>query len=69
MAGRTRIWAVLGALSLGAGFAGVAGAQTVEEGSAAWTAEIPVLEEQVEEQDAMLQEQIGEISAVGAELE
>ncbi len=70
MAGRReKIWAVLGVLSLSVGFAGIAGAQTVEEGSATGTAEIPILEEQVEEQDAMLEEQIGEISAVGTELE
>jgi hypothetical protein len=66
---RARILAVLGVLSLGGGLAGVAGAQTVEEGSAALAEEISVLEEQVEEQDAVLEEQIGDISAVGAELE
>jgi soluble lytic murein transglycosylase-like protein len=60
---------VLGVLSLGGGLAGVAGAQTVEEGSAAPADEISVLEERVEEQDAVLEEQIGDISAVGAELE
>ena len=54
---------------LGGGLAGVAGAQTVEEGSAASADEISVLEEQVEEQDAVLEEQIGDLSAVGAELE
>ena len=69
MSGWARIWAVLGVLSLGAGLAGVAGAQTVEEGSAARTGEIPALEAQVEEQDALLEEEIGEISAVGADLE
>jgi peptidoglycan hydrolase CwlO-like protein len=58
-----------GILSLVAGVEGGAGAQTVEEGSAAPADEIPVLEAQVEEQDAVLEEQIGEISAVGAELE
>jgi peptidoglycan hydrolase CwlO-like protein len=69
LSGWARIWAVLGVLSLGAGLAGVAGAQTVEEGSAARTGEIPALEAQVEEQDALLEEEIGEISAVGADLE
>ncbi len=69
MSGWARIWAVLGVLSLGAGFAGVAGAQTVEEGSAARTEEIPALEARVEEQDALLEEEIGEISSVGADLE
>ena len=69
MAGRARILAVLGVLLLGGGLAGVAGAQTVEEGSAASADEVSVLKEQVEEQDAVLEEQIGEISAVGAELE
>ena len=67
--GRARILAVLGVLSLGGGLAGVAGAQTMEEGSAAPADDIPVLEAQVEEQDAELEDQIGEISAVGAELE
>jgi peptidoglycan hydrolase CwlO-like protein len=66
---RMRIWVVFGVLSLGVGFAGVAGAQTVERGSAVRSTEIPVLEARVEEQDAVLQGQIGEISAVGAELE
>jgi peptidoglycan hydrolase CwlO-like protein len=66
---RARIWMVLGVPFLVAGFAGVAGAQTVEEGSAAQTAEIPILEARVEEQNAMLEEQVGEISVVGAELE
>lgn len=66
---RARIWAALGSLSLVAGLAGVAGAQTVEEGAAVRTAEVPVLEARLEEQDAALEERIGEISAVGAELE
>jgi peptidoglycan hydrolase CwlO-like protein len=62
---RARIWGVLGILSLtAAGFTGVAGAQTEEP-----AAQIPILEARVEEQDASLREQIGEISAVGAELE
>jgi peptidoglycan hydrolase CwlO-like protein len=69
LAGRARILAVLGVLLLGGGLAGVAGAQTVEEGSAASADEISVLKEQVEEQDAVLEEQIGDLSAVGAELE
>jgi membrane-bound lytic murein transglycosylase B len=61
---------ILGVLFLIAGSAGVAGAQTVEGGgSAAQTADIPILKARVEEQDAMLEEQIGEISAVSAELE
>jgi peptidoglycan hydrolase CwlO-like protein len=64
------VLAVLGVLSLGGGLAGVAGARsTVEEGSAAPADEISVLEERVEEQDAVLEEQIGDLSAVGAELE
>jgi peptidoglycan hydrolase CwlO-like protein len=69
LSGWARIWVVLGVLSLGAGLAGVAGAQTVEEGSAARTGEITTLEAQVEAQDALLEEEIGEISAVGADLE
>jgi peptidoglycan hydrolase CwlO-like protein len=69
LAGRARILAVLGVLLLGGGLAGVAGAQTVEEGSAASADEVSVLKEQVEEQDAVLEEQIGDLSAVGAELE
>src|SRR5918998_451733 len=64
------VLAVLGVLSLGGGLAGVAGARsTVEEGSAVPADEISVLEERVEEQDAVLEEQIGDLSAVGAELE
>jgi soluble lytic murein transglycosylase-like protein len=66
---QAKVWVVLGVLSLVVGFAGVAGAQTVEEGSAVRAAEIPILEAKVEEQGAMLETQIGEISAVGAELE
>ena len=66
---RARIWVILGVLSLVEGFAGTAGAQTVEGESATRSAEIPVLAAQVEEQGAMLEEQIGEISAIGAELE
>ena len=67
--GRAKILVVLGVLSLGGGLAGAAGAQTVEEVSVVPADEIPVLEAQVEEQDAELEEQIGDISAVGAELE
>jgi peptidoglycan hydrolase CwlO-like protein len=66
---RARIWGGLVFSSLAVGLAGIAEAQTVEEEPAARTAEIPVLEARVEEQDATLQQQIGEISAVGAELE
>jgi peptidoglycan hydrolase CwlO-like protein len=62
-----KISTVLAVLSLDVGLAGVAGAQTVEEPAAA--AEIPILEARVEEQDALLQTRIDEISAVGAELE
>jgi Transglycosylase SLT domain len=70
LAGRwARVLAVLGVLSLGGGLAGVAGARTVEEGSAAPADEISVLEERVEDQDVVLEEQIGDLSAVGAELE
>jgi peptidoglycan hydrolase CwlO-like protein len=71
LAGRwAGVLAVLGVLSLGGGLAGVAGARsTVEEGSAVPADEISVLEERVEEQDAVLEEQIGDLSAVGAELE
>jgi peptidoglycan hydrolase CwlO-like protein len=62
---RVRIWVVLGVLSLSAaGFAGGAGARTEEP-----VAQISILEARVEERDASLQERIGEISAVGAELE
>ncbi len=68
MGGRwAKISTLLAVLSLGVGLAGVAGAQTEEESAAA--VEIPILEARVEEQDALLQTRIGEISAVGAELE
>jgi hypothetical protein len=60
---------VLAVLSLDGGLAGAAGGQTVEESSASPADEIPVLKAQVEEQDAELEEQIGDITAVGAELE
>ncbi|MDP8947496.1 MAG: lytic murein transglycosylase, partial [Actinomycetota bacterium] len=69
MGRRARISVILGVLSLVVGFAGIAGARTVEGESATRSAEIPILEAQVEEQDAMLEGQIGEISAVGAVLE
>ena len=60
---------MLGALSLVAGFAEAAGAQTVGEASAARSADIPVVEARIGEQDALLEQQIGEISAVGTGLE
>ncbi len=67
LAGRwEKMSAVLAVLSLGVSLAGVAGAQTVEEPAAA---EITILEAQVEEQDALLETRIDEISAVGAKLE
>ena len=62
-----KISTLLAVLSLDVGLAGVAGAQTVEGPAAA--AEISILEARVEEQDALLQTRIDEISAVGAELE
>jgi peptidoglycan hydrolase CwlO-like protein len=53
-----------------AGFAGAASAQTaVEEQYAARDDEIPALRARVEEQEASLEARIGEITAVGAELE
>jgi peptidoglycan hydrolase CwlO-like protein len=64
-----RTWVILGVLSLVVGFAGTAGAQTVEGESATRRAEIPILEAHLEEHDAMLEERIEEISLVGAELE
>ena len=69
MGRRARIWVILGVLSLVVGSVGSAGAQTAGGESATRSAEIPILEAQVEEQGAMLEERIGEISAVGAELE
>jgi peptidoglycan hydrolase CwlO-like protein len=58
------------AVWLVAGFAGVASAQTaVEEQYADQDGEIPALRARVEEQDASLEARIGEITAVGAELE
>ena len=66
---RVRSLVALGVLSLVAGGAGAAGAQTAEGGAATRTGEIPDFEARVEEQGTLLEEQIGEISAVGAELE
>jgi peptidoglycan hydrolase CwlO-like protein len=58
------------AVWLVAGFAGVASAQTaVEEQYADQDGEIPALQARVEEQDASLEARIGEITAVGADLE
>jgi soluble lytic murein transglycosylase-like protein len=59
----------LGVLSLIAGVEGGAEARTVEKGSVAPAGEIPVLKAQVEGQDAQLQQRVGEVSAVGADLE
>jgi len=68
LAGRwTKISTLLALVSLGLGLAGGVGAQTVEESPAA--AQISVLEARVEEQGALLQSRIDEISAVGADLE
>lgn len=70
MAGRrTGIWSATVVL-LTAGLAGVAAAQTsAEEQYAAPADEVSVLEAQVEDQEASLKARIGEISAVGTELE
>ena len=70
MAGRrTGIWSATVVL-LTAGLAGVAAAQTsAEEQYAAPADEVSVLEDQVEDQEASLKARIGEISAVGTELE
>ena len=70
MAGRrTGIWSATVVL-LTAGLAGVAAAQTsAEEQYAAPADEVSVLEAQVEDQEASLRSRIGEISAVGTELE
>jgi peptidoglycan hydrolase CwlO-like protein len=57
------------AVWLVAGFAGVASAQTAVEEQYAARDEIPALRARVEEQDASLEARIGEITAVGAELE
>lgn len=69
MSRRARIWAIPAILMLVVGFAGTTEARTVEGESATRSAEIPVLEAQVDEHSAMLEGQIAEISAVGAELE
>src|ERR687898_2140845 len=66
---RTGIWSATVVL-LTAGLAGVAAAQTpAEEQYAAPADEVPVLEAQVEDQEASLKARIGKISAVGTELE
>jgi soluble lytic murein transglycosylase-like protein len=66
---RTGIWSATVVL-LTAGLAGVAAAQTsAEEQYAAPADEVSVLEAQVEDQEASLRARIGEISAVGTELE
>ena len=72
MAGRRAgVWAALVVFWLVAGFTGTAAAQTPagEQYAASQADEIPVLEARVEEQKASLRGKIGEISAVGAELE
>ncbi len=66
MGRRARIWAALAVVSLTAGLGGAAGAQT---GGDPASAGIPVLEERVAEQDALIEERIDEISEVGAGLE
>jgi peptidoglycan hydrolase CwlO-like protein len=58
-----------GVLSLVAGIEGGAKAQTVEHGSPARVGEVSVLQAQVRGQDALLRQQVGEISAAGADLE
>jgi len=66
---RTGIWSATVVL-LTAGLAGVATAQTsAEEQYAAPADEVSVLEAQVKDQEASLRARIGEISAVGTELE
>jgi peptidoglycan hydrolase CwlO-like protein len=66
---RTGIWSATVVL-LTAGLAGVAAAQTsAEEQYAAPADKVSVLEAQVEDQEASLRARIGEISAVGTELE
>src|SRR5918995_6625621 len=66
---RTGIWSATVVL-LTAGLAGVAAAQTsAEEQYAAPADEVLVLEAQVEDQETSLKARIGEISAVGTELE
>ena len=65
VSGRARICVLLGFLLLGLALPGAAVAQTAEGTSG----KITILETRVEEQDALLEEQIGDISAVGADLE
>src|SRR5918995_6402511 len=66
---RTGIWSATVVL-LTAGLAGVAAAQTsAKEQYAAPADEVLVLEAQVEDQEASLKARIGQISAVGTELE
>jgi peptidoglycan hydrolase CwlO-like protein len=64
------VWGAAMAVWLVAGFAGVASAQTaVEDQYAARDDEIPTLRARVEGQEDSLEARIGEITAVGAELE
>ena len=70
MAGRWKLGAGgICALLVVTTFAGVAGARAPEEVGTSAAEEIPLLEARVREQDAMLEAQIEEISAVGSELE
>jgi peptidoglycan hydrolase CwlO-like protein len=63
-------WAATVGLWLAAGFGGVASAQTpAGEQYGVGGGEIPELEARVEEHEASLEDRIGEISAIGAELE
>ncbi|HEX2183051.1 MAG TPA: lytic murein transglycosylase [Rubrobacteraceae bacterium] len=67
---RAGVWAAVAALWLAAGFGGGASAQTpAGEQYGVGGGEIPALEARVEEQEASLEARIGEISAIGAELE
>jgi peptidoglycan hydrolase CwlO-like protein len=67
---RARVWAAVAGLWLAAGLGGVASAQTpAGEQYGVEGGEIPALEARVEDQEDSLQARIGEISAVGAELE
>jgi soluble lytic murein transglycosylase-like protein len=74
--GRIRIWVVFGVLALVLVPAGGVGAQSPaqtqyesEDTSQVEPSRLPALEARVGEQDASLRREIGEISAVGAELE
>ena len=58
MGRRARIWVILGVLSLVVGSVGSAGAQPVGGASGTRSAEIPLLEAEVEEQGAMLAERL-----------